>query len=176
MPSHHGSPCEVTAVFVKIVFSRIADITFGLVFSFVPGATPKNPASGIDGVQIAVRSDLHPGDIVAHGPHAIAFIFERGNHHGQIRFSARARECRRHVGHFPGGRFQSQDQHVFGHPALFARHPACDPQGKTFFPQQRVAAVAGADAPNQFFFGEMSDVTVARFQVSQRMESRNKIR
>ena len=47
MPSHHGSFCEVRAVFVKIVFFRSAAITLGLVFSFVPGATPKNPASGL---------------------------------------------------------------------------------------------------------------------------------
>src|ERR1019366_1057908 len=46
-PSHHGSLCEVRAVLVKIVFFRIAIITFGLVFSFVPGATPKNPVSGL---------------------------------------------------------------------------------------------------------------------------------
>src|SRR5579862_563975 len=47
MPSHHGSRCGVIATFVKIVFFLSAIITFGFVFSFVPGATPKNPASGL---------------------------------------------------------------------------------------------------------------------------------
>ena len=47
MPSHQGSCVDVMATFVKMEFLRIADITFGFVFSFVPGATPKNPASGL---------------------------------------------------------------------------------------------------------------------------------
>src|SRR5579872_3258393 len=47
MPSHHGSFEAVMATFVKIVFSFTAAITFGLVCALVPGATPKNPASGL---------------------------------------------------------------------------------------------------------------------------------
>src|SRR5919109_2857766 len=47
IPSHHGSPWGVTATFVKIELRRIAAIMLGLVFELVPGATPKNPASGL---------------------------------------------------------------------------------------------------------------------------------
>src|SRR5882724_11353932 len=47
LPSHHGSPPGVIATFVKIEFSRNATSTFGFVFTPVPGATPKNPASGL---------------------------------------------------------------------------------------------------------------------------------
>src|SRR5713101_1151166 len=47
IPSHHGSLSEVIATFVKSVFLRSAAITFGLVLIPVPGATPKNPASGL---------------------------------------------------------------------------------------------------------------------------------
>src|SRR6267142_1335907 len=47
MPSHHGSFSAVTPVFVKIVLDFSASITFGLVFLLVPGATPKNPDSGL---------------------------------------------------------------------------------------------------------------------------------
>src|SRR5262245_41949618 len=47
MPSHHTSPSSVRATLVKMVFSRIDAIAFGLDFTFVPGATPKNPASGL---------------------------------------------------------------------------------------------------------------------------------
>jgi hypothetical protein len=47
MPSHHTSPSSVSAQLVKIVFSRIASMAFGLVCSPVPGATPKNPFSGL---------------------------------------------------------------------------------------------------------------------------------
>src|SRR6266849_9310973 len=47
IPSHHGSFSAVTPVFVKIVLDFNAFITFGLVFAPVPGATPKNPDSGL---------------------------------------------------------------------------------------------------------------------------------
>ena len=41
------SPSSVLAQFVKIEFSRSMAIAFGFVFSPVPGATPKKPASGL---------------------------------------------------------------------------------------------------------------------------------
>ena len=47
MPSHQTSPSAVSATLVKIVFSRIDAIAFGLVATEVPGATPKYPASGL---------------------------------------------------------------------------------------------------------------------------------
>ncbi len=47
IPSHQTSPSSVRATFVKIVFSVIDAIALGLVSSFVPGATPKKPASGL---------------------------------------------------------------------------------------------------------------------------------
>src|SRR4051812_38030596 len=47
IPSHQMSPSSVSAQFVKIEFERMVAIAFGFVFSLVPGATPKNPASGL---------------------------------------------------------------------------------------------------------------------------------
>src|SRR5690606_40600644 len=47
MPSHQTSPSSVSATLVKIVFSRSDARQLGLVFALVPGATPKNPASGL---------------------------------------------------------------------------------------------------------------------------------
>ena len=47
MPSHHTPPSGVSATFVKIVFLASVVMAFGLVFTEVPGATPKNPASGL---------------------------------------------------------------------------------------------------------------------------------
>src|SRR5437899_2733922 len=47
IPSHHTSPSLVSAVFVKIEFDVIVAIAFGLVSAPVPGATPKNPYSGL---------------------------------------------------------------------------------------------------------------------------------
>ena len=61
MPSHQTSPSSVLAQFVKTVFSRIVAIALGLVFSPVPGATPKKPASGL----IAYRRPSSPNFIQA---------------------------------------------------------------------------------------------------------------
>src|SRR3989442_11714141 len=47
IPSHHTSPSGVMAQFVKIEFASHVRMAFGLVLTLVPGATPKNPASGL---------------------------------------------------------------------------------------------------------------------------------
>src|SRR5579884_1527861 len=47
MPSHHTPPSGVSATLVKIEFLARVAIALGLVFTDVPGATPKNPASGL---------------------------------------------------------------------------------------------------------------------------------
>src|ERR1700739_3285397 len=47
IPSHQTPPSGVTATLVKMVLRLRGAIAFGLVFALVPGATPKNPASGL---------------------------------------------------------------------------------------------------------------------------------
>src|SRR5258707_7055447 len=47
MPSHHTPPSGVSATFVKIELVASAAMAFGLVFTEVPGATPKKPDSGL---------------------------------------------------------------------------------------------------------------------------------
>src|ERR1700679_304279 len=47
IPSHQTPPSGVSATLVKIVLLASVAIAFGLVFDDVPGATPKNPASGL---------------------------------------------------------------------------------------------------------------------------------
>src|SRR5580704_2757651 len=47
IPSHQTPPSGVKATFVKIVFFDSVAIAFGFVFIEVPGATPKNPVSGL---------------------------------------------------------------------------------------------------------------------------------
>src|SRR5579872_3707883 len=47
MPSHHTPPSEVSATFVKMVLRASVSMAFGFVWRDVPGATPKNPASGL---------------------------------------------------------------------------------------------------------------------------------
>src|SRR5712692_11104982 len=45
-PSHHTVPSGLSATLVKMVLRVIVAIALGFVFEPVPGATPKNPASG----------------------------------------------------------------------------------------------------------------------------------
>src|ERR1700741_4120547 len=47
MPSHHTPPSGVSATLVKIEFVASVAMAFGFVFTEVPGATPKKPASGL---------------------------------------------------------------------------------------------------------------------------------
>ena len=139
------------------------------------GSNAEKSRFGIDRAQSAVGRDMHPGDIVANCPDAVALLFERGDHHGKIRFSAGAGESRGHVGDFAGGIFQAEDQHVLGHPALVARHPAGNSQGEAFLAEKSVAAVARANAPDQIFLRKMENEPAIRVQIAQRMESRNEV-
>src|ERR1700722_1810815 len=47
IPSHHTPPSGVSATLVKIVFLESVAIALGFVRTDVPGATPKNPVSGL---------------------------------------------------------------------------------------------------------------------------------
>src|SRR6476469_1308980 len=61
IPSHHTPPSRVRATLVKMVLRERVAIALGLVFCDVPGATPKNPASGL----IARRQPSESGLIQA---------------------------------------------------------------------------------------------------------------
>src|SRR5689334_11420611 len=47
IPSHQTSPSSVSAVFVNTVLRSTVAMAFGFVSRLVPGATPKNPFSGL---------------------------------------------------------------------------------------------------------------------------------
>src|SRR5271167_485382 len=61
MPSHQTPPSGVRATLVKMVFFASVAMALGLVFLLVPGATPKNPDSGL----MARRAPLSSGRIQA---------------------------------------------------------------------------------------------------------------
>src|SRR5271165_1621910 len=61
MPSHQTPPSGVNATLVKMVFFASVAMALGLVFLLVPGATPKNPASGL----MARRAPVSSGRIQA---------------------------------------------------------------------------------------------------------------
>src|SRR6266851_7226936 len=58
MPSHHTPPSGVSATLVKIEFVASVAIAFGFVLTEVPGATPKNPASGLMARSLPLASGL----------------------------------------------------------------------------------------------------------------------
>src|SRR5277367_2584426 len=58
IPSHQTPPSGVSATFVKIVFFAKVAMALGLVLALVPGATPKNPASGLMARSLPFASGL----------------------------------------------------------------------------------------------------------------------
>ena len=84
------------------------------------------------------------------------------NEHREIRFAARARERRGDV-MFPAfGRFDAEDQHVLGQPALLAREIGTDAQREAFLAEQHVAAVTGADGDDRVVLRENGRSTGGR--------------
>src|SRR5580700_4417837 len=79
MPSHHTPPSGVSAVLVKMLLRARVVMALGLVLTEVPGATPKNPASGL----IARRRPAASGLIQAMSSPTVQ-IFHPSNSAGGI--------------------------------------------------------------------------------------------
>ncbi len=56
---------------------------------------------------------------------------------------------------------------MFGHPTLLAGHITGDTKGETLLAQQGIAAVAGADAPDQFLFRKMENEAAIGIQIAE---------
>src|SRR6185503_4885299 len=94
-PSHHGVPSGLSATFVKMVLRWIMSKAFGLVARFVPGTTPKNPASGLTahsrpsspGRSHAISSPtvhiFHPG--IERGTTIARFVFPHDEGNAAVR-------------------------------------------------------------------------------------------
>ena len=76
----------------------------------------------VDGVKLAVRMWLDPGDVVTDGGDFPAFKAFWWHQHGEIGFATSARECRCHMVFLALWIGHAQDQHVLGQPALVASH------------------------------------------------------
>ena len=90
MSSHQTSPSGVIAQLVKIEFFVSVSIAFGFDFMLVPGATPKNPASGL----IAYSRPSAPNFIQAMSS-PIVSTFQPGivgMQHREVGLAARRRE------------------------------------------------------------------------------------
>ena len=156
MPSHQTSPSSVSAQLVKIVFSSIAFMAFGLVSLAGAGRDAEEAGLGVDRVEAAVVAELHPGDVVADRLDLPAL--ERRDEHREVGLAAGARERAGDVLDLTLGRRELEDEHVLGHPALVAGHRRGDAQREALLAEQRVAAVAGAVGPDLAGLGVVDDV------------------
>jgi hypothetical protein len=86
----------------------------------------------------------------------------RRDEHGEVGLAAGRREGGSDVMLLALGRFDAEDQHVLGHPAVIARHVRGNAQGQALLAEQRVAAVAGTVGPDFAGFGIMDDVLGGR--------------
>ena len=128
-----------------------------------PRRNAKEASLGIDGAQFARCVRLDPRDVVAHGPDLPAIEALGWNQHGKIRLAAGGREGRSNVGLLllsvlVRRALHTEDEHVLGHPALVASDVRSDAQRETLFPEQCIAAVTGAVAPDLARLGKMHDV------------------
>ena len=156
-PSHQMSPSSVRATLVKTELPwLIVRIALGLVCSLVPGRDAEEPELGVDRVEPAVGADPHPGDVVAERLDLPAR--DRRGEHREVGLAAGAGERGGDVLHHALGAGELEDEHVLGHPALVAGHHAGDAEGVALLAEQRVAAVAGAEAPDRALLGEVDDV------------------
>ena len=113
---------------------------------------------GVDGIQAPVRMRLDPGDVVADRRDRPTFHRIGRDQHGEVGLAAGARERRGNVELAAGRCRDTHHQHVLGQPALFAAHVGGDAQREALLAEQRVAAIAGAVAPDFFRLGVMHDV------------------
>src|SRR5439155_26112162 len=102
-------------------------------------------------------ANLHPGNVVTDRRDFPAGEMFRRNQNREIRFAARAREGSCDVMFLPGRRFDAENQHVFGEPALFARQIRADTQGQTLFRKENVSAVTGPNRNDRVILRKMTD-------------------
>ena len=120
------------------------------------GGDAEESGFGVDSVQPPVVAESHPGDVIADGFGGPSL--EGGLQHREVCFATGRGEGGGDVAHLVVGAGEFQDEHVLGQPTLVAGDLRRDPQGIAFLAEQRVAAVAGAVAPDGALLGEVGDV------------------
>ena len=68
-------------------------------------------------------------------------------------------------------RFDSEDEHVLGEPALLFREIGSDPESETLLAQKNIAAVTGPDRDDGVVLREMADPAALRVEVEQGMDA-----
>src|SRR5699024_6566978 len=111
---------------------------------------------GVDGVELTVGAEAHPGDVVTEslGLPAGDGRFD----HGEVGLAAGRGERGGDVLDLDVRDGHLEYEHVRGQPAYVASGSRGDAQGVALLAQQRVAAVAGAERPDRTLFREVGDV------------------
>ena len=125
----------------------------------------------IDGPQAAVRPRMQPGDVVADRPDLPARHRARRDQHREIGLAAGGGKGAGEVMRLAGRILDADDQHVLGEPAFVARLPARDPQRVAFLAEQRVAAVARAEALDLERLREMHDEAPLGIELADRVQA-----
>ncbi len=174
-PSHHGSRLGVIATLVKMELSRSACITFGFVVHAVPGATPKNPVSGLiarkypSGANLAARrcrrreSKRDSPGFRARKPSSPCLFFRR-----RLEMPRPCRSlCRWDL---PGQGSACARPSSLAHAPSSLRFAARN----IFCPAARCRR-SPSRTPDQSFFGEVRDESPIRDQIADRMQPGHKI-
>ena len=120
----------------------------------------------IDRTKFARFVGLDPGDIVAHGRYLPAFFQKRlrRDQHCKVRLAARRRERRTDIIFAAIRRFDTNDQHVLGKPALSTPKRRSDTQSQTLLAKQSVTAIARTVRNDRVLFGKVNNILVLRIR------------
>ena len=140
----------------------------GVALGIGAGRHAEEAGLGIDGIETSVIAHTQPGDVIAQGPDLITLlaVIRGGQHHGQVGLAAGGGERGGHILFLAVGIFNTQDQHMFSHPALVLALEGGDAQGEALLAQQHVSAVAGVDGPNGVILGELQNVALLIVQLA----------
>ena len=141
---------------------------FGLDFSFVPGATPKKPFSGLTAHSLPSWTDSEPCDIVADVPCLVALLAVdfRRNEHCEVGLAASGRECSCNILDLALRIFDAEDKHMLSHPAFFSAEVGSDTESEALLAEKNVSAVTGVDGPDGVVLREVADIAVFFVEVS----------
>ena len=126
---------------------------------------------GVDRVETAVRAGVQPGDVIAHGRHLPAGHRTGRDQHREVGLAAGRGERGGDIVSLALRARQADDEHVLGEPTLVARLIARDAQRVALLAEQRVAAVAAAEALDGELLGEVHDEAAVRVELAGRVQS-----
>ena len=129
----------------------------------------------IDRPKPTVLTDAQPGNIIADGVDLPALHGRRRHQHREIGLAAGARKRAADISDLAIRAFDADDQHMLGEPAFLMAELASDTQSQAFFRQQRVAAIARADAPDRIVLRVMTNEAALDVEVGLGMQTTCKI-